>query len=39
MPNPKKVAEGEEREQRGEGVIRRRDWAEESGHSVKAVMW
>ena len=35
-----KVAEvAEDREQRGEGAIRRRDWAEELGHSVKVVMW
>ena len=28
----------EEREQRGEGATGKRDWAEESGRSVKAVM-
>ena len=34
-----KVAEvAEEREQRGEGATGKRDWAEESGRSVKAVM-
>lgn len=29
----------EERKQKGEGGVGKRDWAEESGHSVKEIMF